>query len=76
MSKFIRYATLCIFFLAGFAINGNAQFKEDAFSQTYNEPTDTTGRTDTTDKLFSFKEFFGGLSHKNSLKIGKPVLKM
>lgn len=70
MSKFIRYATLCIFFLAGFAINSNAQFKEDAFSQTYNEPTDTTGRTDSTDKLFSFKEFFGGLSHKNSLKIG------
>jgi hypothetical protein len=70
MSKFIKYAILCFFFLAGFAINGNAQFKEDAFSQTYNDPADTTGKADTTDKLFSFKEFFGGLSHKNNLKIG------
>ena len=70
MRKFIKYAIVSIFFLAGFAIEGNAQFKEGAFTQTYNDPADTTGVADTTDKLFSFKEFFGGLAHKNDLKIG------
>lgn len=70
MHKILKYIVVSVFFFAGFAITSKAQFKEDAFSQTYNDQTDTTGRTDTTDKLFSFKEFFGGLSHKNDLKIG------
>ena len=70
MYKFLKYIVLSVLFFAGFSITGIAQFKEDAFSQTYNDPSDTTGRADTTDKLFSFKEYFGGLSHKNSLKIG------
>ena len=70
MYKFLKYIVLSILFFAGFSITSKAQFKEDAFSQTYNDPSDTTGRADTTDKLFSFKEYFGGLSHKNSMKIG------
>lgn len=70
MFRFLKYLVVSVFFLAGFALTGNAQFKEGAFTQTYNDPTDTTGVTDTTDKLFSFKEYFGGLAHKNSLKIG------
>ncbi len=40
------------------------QFKRDAFTQTY---ADTTEKTQTdTSALFSFKEFFGGLSHKRT----------
>lgn len=70
MHRILKYIVVSVLFFAGFAITGKAQFKEDAFSQTYNDQADTTGRTDTTDKLFSFKEFFGGISGKNNLKIG------
>ena len=65
--KYISAAIFCLFFFAG---RSDAQFKEGAFTQNYNEPGDSTARADTVDKLFSFKEFFGGLSHKNTLKIG------
>lgn len=44
-----------------------AQFKADAFSQSYN---DDTAQSDSVDTMFSFKEYFGGLSHKNEIKIG------
>ena len=47
-----------------------AQFKEGAFTQSYNEQADTTATKDTADKLFSIKELMGGLAHKNDLKIG------
>lgn len=47
-----------------------AQFKSEAFKQNYNEQTDTTGKVDTTDKMFSIKEYFGALGHKNTTKIG------
>ena len=70
MKRLIRYIAASILFLAGFALEGNAQFKEGAFTQTYNDEADTTGVRDTSDKLFSFKEFFGGLAHKNQMKIG------
>lgn len=49
-------------------LNASAQFKEEAFTQTYND-----GKTevkDSVDVLFSFKDFFGGLGHKNEIKIG------
>ncbi len=47
-----------------------AQFREEAFQQNYNDTT--TGKTpaDSTDKLFSFKEYFGGLGHRNQTRIG------
>ena len=70
MHKILKYIVVSALFFAGFAVTSKAQFKEEAFSQTYNDQADTTGRSDTTDKLFSFKEFFGGLSHKHDLKIG------
>ena len=47
----------------------SAQFREEAFQQNYNEPGDTTGR-DSTDTAFSFKEYFGGLSHKREARQG------
>ena len=45
-----------------------AQFKSEAFTQSYNDDTGT--KSDSTDVLFSFKEYFGGLAHKNELKVG------
>ena len=38
--------------LGGFATRSEAQFKEEAFSQTYNDRADSTATADTTDKLF------------------------
>jgi len=64
----IRYILTIVLFLTALAFRGNAQFKEEAFQQTYNN--DTTSRADTADKLFSVKEFVGGLAHKNTMKIG------
>ena len=52
----------------GAGIPAHAQFKEEAFSQSYND--DTTDSKDSVDVLFSFKDFFGGLSHKHDIKIG------
>lgn len=45
-----------------------AQFKEKAFSQQYND--DKTPQKDSIDKLFTFRDYFGGLSHKKEVKIG------
>ncbi len=67
--QFLRHIFMIVIFLAGFAVTGNAQFKEEAFSQTYNNPNDTTSAGDTSG-MFSFKEYFGGLAHKNKMKIG------
>ncbi len=64
-----RYIFLIVIFLTGFALTSEAQFKEEAFTQTYNNPSDTTGKSDTSG-MFSFKQFFGGLAHKNKMKIG------
>lgn len=52
------------------------QFKRDAFSQNY---ADTLTADADSSKLFSFKEFFGGVSHKRkasiqNLTIGSTVL--
>ena len=67
--QLIRYIFTLIVCLAGFAVRSEAQFKEKAFDQTYNDHADTTGTADSA-ALFSFKEFFGGLAHKNTMKIG------
>ena len=52
------------------------QFKRDAFTQNYADTTEQT-KTDTS-AIFSFREFFGGLSHKRTsslknLTIGSAV---
>ncbi len=67
--RLIKYITVLIISMTGFTVTSNAQFKEKAFSQTYNE-TDSTAVADTSDQLFSFKELFRGLSHKEEIKIG------
>ena len=68
--RVIRYIFAFVLFLVGFAFEGKAQFKEEAFQQTYNEKTDSTAVADTADKLFSFKEWGRGLAHKQTLDVG------
>lgn len=58
------------FFLLGLGLSCNAQFKEEAFTQSYNDKSDSLSRADTTDKLVTFDEIFGGLSHKRPMRIG------
>lgn len=70
MANILRHIILLLVFMAGFSVCAQAQFKEEAFTQTYNEPDDTTATNDTSDKMFSFKELFGGLAHKTDLRIG------
>ena len=65
-----RYIFAIIIFLVGFAVEGNAQFKEEAFKQTYNAKGDSTAVADTADKLFSFKEWGRGIAHKQEIQIG------
>lgn len=65
-----RYILSFIICLAGFAVDSSAQFKEEAFTQTYNERGDSTAVSDTAAKLFSFKDWAGGMSHKHTIKIG------
>ena len=56
------------FCLIFFAQRSDAQFKEEAFQQNYNERADSTATADTANQ-FSFKKYFGGLAHKNTLGI-------
>ncbi|MBR1871932.1 MAG: hypothetical protein IJ795_01840 [Bacteroidales bacterium] len=49
--------------------SSRAQFKEEAFTQQYNDDVDSLGR-DTTDRLFTFSEYFGGVFHKRNSRIG------
>lgn len=66
-----HYISAILLMFCIFSVDVSAQFKEKAFTQTYNDTTDMqTDPTDTTDKLFSFKELFGGLAHKQDLRIG------
>ncbi|MCQ2115657.1 MAG: DUF5683 domain-containing protein [Bacteroidales bacterium] len=68
-----RVFILCLLAFAvgmSFPQRAKAQFKSEAFTQSYVDPNDTTFNSDTTDKIFSFKEYFGGLAHKNQMKIG------
>ncbi len=63
---------LCILalLLSALAFSGvaHAQFKSEAFNQQYN--ADDASSKDSTDVLFSFKDYFGGLAHKNEIKVG------
>ncbi len=69
LRQLLKYILPTVFFLTGFAIESGAQFKEDAFSQTYNSQTDSTSRNDSS-AMFKVKSYFTGLGHKNTLKIG------
>ena len=70
LKRLYRYIYITVICLAGFAVDSSAQFKEEAFKQTYNSVSDSTAVADTAAKLFSFKEWAAGMSHKETLKIG------
>lgn len=65
-----KYIIVIIICLAGFSISANAQFKEEAFTQSYNPKDSLSSPKDTADKMFSFKELFGGVAHKQDLRVG------
>ena len=67
ISKYIMVAAILLL-LRPFC--AHAQFRDEAFQQNYNEQNPNAQPSDTTDKLFSFKEWFRGLGHKQELKIG------
>ena len=66
--RLIKYIIISLILFLGFSETGSAQFKEDAFNQSYNN--DTTAVADSADQLFSFKELFRGLSHKSDMRVG------
>ena len=70
LKRHYKYIFAFIICLAGFALDSSAQFKEEAFKQTYNNQSDSTATADTAAKLFSFKDWAGGMSHKHTIKIG------
>lgn len=57
------------FLLAAPCFNASAQFKKEAFQQQYNDDKSSQNK-DSVDVLFNFKEYFGGLAHKNEMEIG------
>lgn len=59
---------LKVLILLFFCVEASAQFKNEAFSQQYND--DKANPSDSVEVLFSFKDYFGGLAHKNEIKIG------
>ena len=69
-NRIYKYIFAFLFCLVGFAIDSSAQFKEEAFKQTYNDQTDSTAVTDTAAKMFSFKDWAGGMSRKHTIKVG------
>lgn len=68
--RFFRHIFIIIIILTGVSIESKAQFKEAAFQQNYNESSDSTAVKDSVDKLFSFKDWYGGLTHKHTIKVG------
>ena len=50
------------------ALSASAQFRSEAFQQQYNDDKATS--KDSVDVLFSFKDYFAGLAHKQEVKIG------
>ena len=69
-NRFITYLITCTVGLLCFTGISHAQFKEDIYAQDPNIKPSAAAKADTTAKIFSFKEYFGGLAHKNNLKIG------
>ena len=68
MRTFLRILTVFAFLLLA-GVHARGQFREEAFTQQYNDNPDSLGR-DSTDKMFSLKEYFRGLRHLEEPKIG------
>lgn len=68
LRKFISLIAVLAVISVMSSVDASAQFKSEAFQQTYND--DMTSDKDSVDTMFSFKEYFHGLQHKEELKIG------
>ncbi|MCR4860440.1 MAG: hypothetical protein K5910_07235 [Bacteroidales bacterium] len=66
--KFICTLMVALFATVFAVDDASAQFKSEAFSQQYND--DPASDQDSTDVLFSFKEYFAGLRHEQEIRIG------
>ena len=74
MSKALKYIIVFVVGLLGFATASHAQFQKDIYSSETGTRADSTAKADTANKIFSFKEFAGGLAHKNTMKIGTMAI--
>lgn len=71
MKDLVLRILLVLALVTAFSFGANAQFKEEAFSQSYNNPADTLASRDSVDQMWTFKEFFHGVAkHDSTLKIG------
>ena len=67
MRRLLTYLIVSTAFLCFFSSAALAQFREDAFRQNYNDdPADTSS----VDVMFSFKNYFRGIGHKEEVKPG------
>lgn len=69
MRLYLRIVFICTAFLLCCSV-ASAQFREDAFKQSYNSKADSLATKDSIDKTVDFKEIFGGLAHKRTMRIG------
>ncbi len=70
MKDLLLKVSVILAVMASFSIAAKAQFKEEAFSQSYVDPSDTTGKGEV-DQMWTFKEFFNGVAkHDSTLRIG------
>lgn len=67
--SFLKIFTILALLFA-FFMQSHAQFREEAFNQSYNEPSDTTSAKDSVAQMWTFREFFRGIAHKDTLRIG------
>lgn len=67
--KRLLIAFFLTMFVLGFSHQASAQFKKNAFSQSYNND-DPNAPKDSVEKLFSFPEFLGGIKHEREARIG------
>lgn len=68
MKRFAIHIALTLLSAAFFCVDASAQFRKEAFSQQYND--DDSSIKDSVDVLFSLKDYFAGLSHKQEIKAG------
>lgn len=71
----VKGAKFVTAFVAAFLLStvfAGAQFRDEAFSQQYN--SDPADKVDTTDVLFSLKDYIGGLKHQKEIKMGTMAM--
>lgn len=69
-SKVLHIILLGAVTLMAFAPHAQAQFKSEAFSNGFGDESDISP-ADSAEAMFSLKEYFGGLAHKQDLKLTK-----